>query len=301
MDILNHKNFHQDARTFCLVAENGSFSTTGKILGINQSTVSRRIIELEDIVQTILLKRNTRVIKLTENGEKFYKMYKSQEDHYKSLFSTFANNTNKNVTINLSIPMGWADNVISPKIPLFMKEHPNVRINIIYQNRKIDFIKETIDIAVLRHIPKQQTIRIKLVCDESFNLYATKSYVEKYGLPTDIDKESIGKHQVIGGIDDELQLYDSNAYDENNNMHTIEYTPNLCVNNVNNAIKIGLGGEFIFPGVDSIFKDQLDNGEIIKVLPQYKFSGVKLYLVRTKDDYNPIVEELYKFIESCFI
>lgn len=301
MDILHHKNFHQDARTFCLVAENGSFSTTGKILNINQSTVSRRIIELEEILQVILIKRNTRTVKLTESGEKFYKLYKSQEEHYKQLFSSFADQANSSTTINLSVPMGVADNVMSHKIPEFLKSHPGVRINIIYQNRKIDFIKESIDIAILRHIPKQQTIKIKLIYNESFNLYATKNYIEKYGLPRDLSNDEINKHHVICAIDDDLQLFDMNAYDEQNNMHTINYIPTLAVNNVTNAIQIGMNGDFIFGGMDSLFGKELKTGGIVKILPQYTFSNLKLYLVRTKDDYNPVAEELYRFIEQCFV
>ena len=59
-------------RYFCKVAETGSFTSAAKSFSVPPSSISRRVSDLEASLGTNLLKRSTRVVKLSEIGEIYF-------------------------------------------------------------------------------------------------------------------------------------------------------------------------------------------------------------------------------------
>ncbi len=298
---IEYKNFEINAQTFCHLVKIGSFSGVAKHFSIDQSTVSRRISSLEKDLHVTLVKRNTRNMELTEDGNKFYNLYQLQMSNLRKMINTFQFKTNDNVTINLSIPMGIASQIISPKIALFLEHHPTISINIFYQNREIDLIKENIHIAILRHIPNQQTTKIRKLFSGYVQMYATPEYIKQYGNPQSL--EDLKNHNAINILTDEGNEYLVEIIDENSNtkIHDFDYNPRLCINNIDHAFQIASCNNFLIPGFDLTYKDKLLNGELIKVLPNYRFSKVEIFLARVIVDQHPAIEELITFIEQCFI
>lgn len=298
---IEYKNFEVNAQTFCHLVKIGSFSGVAKHFSIDQSTVSRRISSLEKDLQVILVKRNTRKMELTEDGNKFYNLYLIQISNLKKIINAFQLKTDNRVTINLSIPMGIAAQIISPKIALFLEQHPSISINIFYQNREVDLIKENIDLAILRHIPNQQTTKIRKLFSGYVQLYATPEYIKQYGNPQSLDE--LNNHNVVNILTDDGNKYLVEVIDEEHNNKNLdfEYTPRLCINNVDHAFKIASYNNLMIPGFDLTYKDKLLNGQLIKVLPAYRFSKVELFLARVIVDQHPALEELITFIEQCFI
>ena len=62
MDIIENKNIFTNAATFCRLVELGSFTAVAKKLQVNQSTISRRVIALEQELNAQLIKRDSRAI-----------------------------------------------------------------------------------------------------------------------------------------------------------------------------------------------------------------------------------------------
>ena len=59
-------------KTFVMVIECGNFSSAARALGIQQSSVSRRVAELETGLEVALLTRTTREVRPTEAGRRYY-------------------------------------------------------------------------------------------------------------------------------------------------------------------------------------------------------------------------------------
>lgn len=296
-----HKNFYLNAITFCQLVEIGSFTGVAKKMEISQPTVTRRIAALEESLNLILIKRNTKLLSITEVGRRFYDLFASQEKNLVEALHSFSDESlNNEITINLSIPTGVANHIISPRITLFTQKYPNVNLNIFYQNREIDLIKEQIDIAVIRQMPKQQTIKVKKIYNAKIHLYSTPKYRSMYGDPKSLE-DLVANHHVANGIQDDKTLFKTLVYDENGRIIEFQYKTQIHVNTIESALLLARNGHLLVPGSDLMYKEQILRGELFKVLPQYSFSGTELYIARIDGAHHPLINELVQFIEQCFI
>lgn len=303
MAVLNvlYKNFYLNAITFCQLVETGSFTGVAKKMDVSQPTITRRIAALEEELNLILIKRNTKQVTITSDGQNFYELFATQENQLVKALQVFKDKTlHNNIKINLSLPTGIANHIISPHITAFIDKYPNLTLNIFYQNREIDLVKEQIDLAVVRKIPKLQTVKIKKIHSHITHLYCTPQYTEKHGLPTSLE-DLINNHSVVGGLQDDSSMYSKFAIDEDGNTTDISHiVPRLNINTLEPALLLAKRGDIIIGGTDLMYKEQLSTGELVKVLPSYYFSGSEFFLVRLDGAHHPLLEELMQFIQDCF-
>lgn len=299
---MEDKSLYSNAQTFCRLIEIGSFSKVANKLGISQSTISRRISLLEENLGISLLRRNTRSYELTEAGQKFYDAFTQQEDILKKTFHQFRNQSkaiNNPVTIRLSLPMGVINGIFSPHIPEYLHRHPNVSLLAFYQNHEVDMIKENFDLAILRHVPKHQTLRIRKLYQCQFNLYCTPEYITRYGEPTCLD--DLSSHLVLGAVHENNMVNTTIDVTLPNGERILwKQSSRFMLNNNDPSLRIGKSGHAIIAGIDALYHDELAVGVLQKIMPEYSFATFEYYLVRTDSGLNPHIEEFIKFIEQCF-
>lgn len=301
MSSLESKNIYINGQTFCRLVECKSFSKTATLLKVNQSTISRRIDALEEELAKSLINRNTRHHEITPDGLRFYNFFIKHEESFSTLMDNYINNNdNKEVLIKLAMPNGIANLVLAPQIPFFLKNHPNLKLQIEFQEREIDLVKEDYDIVIQRHIPKHQTLKLKKLVTPMVSLYCTLEYKKRYGIPQKL--EELATHQVVGGLNDKTEkMIKWTAVNKNGTHLDVDFPHRIYISTMESCSLLVKSGHLIVAGTDSIFKKQLDNQNIIKVLEDYKFANPSLYLVKNDDIKHPLVNEFAKYIEDCFI
>lgn len=169
-----------------------------------------------------------------------------------------------------------------------------------YQSREVDLIRENYDLVLLRHIPKHQTLKIKKLFQGRFNLYCSPDYIERYGKVTSLDK--INEHLLVGGLgDDNSYDFNTEVLNEDGTLSINSGIVSRClINNIDPARKMALSGHAIVGGVDFLYKDELESGKLVKILPKLKLSRVSFYLVKVDSFEHPMLSELAKFVEKCF-
>jgi DNA-binding transcriptional LysR family regulator len=299
---VKNKSLYSNAQTFCRLVEIGNFSSVAKKLGFSQSTVSRRITQLEEDLETILIKRNTRSFEITEAGHRFYSIFINQEETLKNTVEQFRTNSRSDdaITIRLSLPMGVINGILSPKIPEYLHQNPNITLLAFYQNREVDMIKENFDLAILRHIPKHQTLLIRKLYQCQFSLYCTPEYIKNYGTPTTLD--DLKDHMLLGAVHENNMVNTTVDVTLPSGEHILwQHTSRFMLNNNDPSLRIGKNHHAIIAGIDILYKEELQRGELVNVMPGYKFATFKFYLVRMNSQLNPQLEKFINFIESCFI
>lgn len=300
MELIENKNIYANASTFCRLVELKNFTAVAKKMFVNQSTISRRIIALENELQVQLIKRNTRKIEITSDGHNFYRLFIEHENALKNTIDHFKSvKVNSKTTLRITVPLGLANHIISPHIAKYIREHPNLTLQIFYQNREVDLVKEIFDIAILRHIPKQQTLKIRRLCSAKFNLYCSPEYIKRYGSPQVIS--DLSKHIIVGRINDD------NTVDElavincpNGDQVSIENTGPIFINNIDAALKIAKSGHAIIGGTDLLYAEEISQGTLVKIMPGYTFTSTEFYLVRLSNTMNTQLDDFIEFIENCF-
>ena len=202
--------------------------------------------------------------------------------------------------LTIAIPPSIGVQLISKKIPQFMRENPLLKLNICYQNKIPELLKDNIDIAITPHFPiKSLNQKVKKIGSYPIKLFCTKQYQQKYGVPNTPDE--LVDHQVVGIMTDYLVVSKIRTFEHAISKETYEVEmPNFITsNNTVNNIELIKSNEVI--AWTWSFSDLLDheNG-FVEVLADYKQEPLSFYLLKHpyRDDKNLTV--FAEFIEKIF-
>ena len=137
-----------DLRYFAAVVANGGFSKAARGLGLPKSRLSRRIAQLEADLGVRLLERSTRRLRVTEVGQEvFVQAMAATEAAEAAAEAALRVRGEPQGRVRLSCPLNMHD-VIARRLPAFLNAHPQLRLQILSTNRRVDLIEERVDVAV---------------------------------------------------------------------------------------------------------------------------------------------------------
>ncbi|MNG57208.1 HTH-type transcriptional regulator DmlR [compost metagenome] len=135
-------------RIFVRVVERGSMSAAARDLGIGQPAVSERIEKLEAHLGTRLLRRNTRNMSLTHSGNLFYERSKTAIQAAEHALSVNEGNQGLHGKIRIATPFSAGEALLMPAILRLQEEHPDLQIDLIFNDRVIDPVTEGVDLSL---------------------------------------------------------------------------------------------------------------------------------------------------------
>lgn len=185
--------------SFVRVVEARTFAAAATQLGMTPSGVSRAVSRLEERIGVRLLFRSTRALRLTDDGESFYRRCKDiladLGEAVESLgYAKVKPQGKLRVAVNVSI--GRA--ALIPNLADFEARYPEIRLELAMSDRNIGLIEEGIDCAIrMGELEDSNLIARKL---GYFNnvLCAAPSYLERFGTPTSID--DLKQHHCINYV-----------------------------------------------------------------------------------------------------
>lgn len=166
-----------DAKIFLSFAREGSFSAAAKRLGVQHSTVSRRIHALEKQLCTPLVERSTNGFRLTPAGEELRATALRIE---KEMLAFEATNSgqNEDVTGELRVTAvaNMASSILMPLFASFSAEHPNIELRIEVTNNSVRLAERDADVALRQtNSPGETLIGTRLTTVASA-VYGSKAY-----------------------------------------------------------------------------------------------------------------------------
>lgn len=183
-------------RIFHAVASAGSFTHAGQSLGLSQSAVSRQISALEEEITTPLFQRHARGLTLTDEGEM---LYAAVSDVLTRLAQ--AEEALKNVresprgALKITSSHGIGTYWLVPRLDDFLKEYPEVEVHLVMEDRELDLAQREADLAIRMRAPVQADLIQRKLFTVHYHMYATKTYLEKYGTPSSLDE--LADHTII--------------------------------------------------------------------------------------------------------
>ncbi len=183
-------------KIFHAVAEAGSFTSATVILNLSQSAISRQIQSLEDDLKVKLFERHARGLTLTENGEYVYKTAHEVISKLKEVETSLGDQKNKpSGKITITTVRSFGTHWLTPRIQEFMQLHPEMEVELIFDDKELDLSTRQADIGIFMRRPKQLNYIQKKLMDINYHIYGSNSYLEKYGMPKSI--ADLSKHKFI--------------------------------------------------------------------------------------------------------
>ena len=192
------RNFNwEKARSFYIVAKMGSFSKAATFLHVNQSGLSRQVMELEKTLDTRLFIRMARGVKLTRKGEELYAIIESTFLDLKGFTRNIYAETNqgKKRKISVATTQPLAAYLINDLILEYNEIKPDLVFEVITDDHLIDLTLNDVDIAIRTFDSKAKGICQEHILTLEKKLYASQGYIYKYGEPKTI--EDLKHHKIL--------------------------------------------------------------------------------------------------------
>ena len=186
----------QEMAIFVKVVETGSFSETARQLGNTPSAISRAISRLERALGTRLLQRTTRKLRLSESGTQVYAYCLEMVNAAQAVIDNSGKfNSEPHGTVRISVPKAVGHYLLHPHIPEFLERYPKVDVQMLLEDKLIDFIDDEIDLAI--RITNQPSLGLKgrKLIEIDHVIVATAEYLEKHGIPQ--QPQDLKEHQCI--------------------------------------------------------------------------------------------------------
>ena len=183
-------------KIFYTVAEASSFTKAATILNLSQSAISRQIQSLEQDLKIQLFERHARGLVLTDNGEYLFKSAHEVISKLKDVESTLSGNKDKlNGKLIVTTVVSFGTTWLTPRIKEFMDLHPEIEVELIFDDRELDLSTREADVAIRMRRPKQLNLIQKKFVDFNYHIYASNEYLEKNGYPKIL--KDLDKHKFI--------------------------------------------------------------------------------------------------------
>ena len=183
-------------KIFHTVAEASSFTKASTILNLSQSAISRQIQALESDLKVQLFERHARGLVLTENGEYLYKSAHEIISKLKDVESNLSGHKDKiNGKLTVTTVVSFGTTWLTPRIQEFMSLHPELEVELIFDDKELDLSTRQADIGIFMRRPKQLNYIQKKLIDINYHIYGSNRYLEKHGIPKTIN--DLNKHKFI--------------------------------------------------------------------------------------------------------
>ena len=281
---------------FCKVIETQSFTQAANQQNISVAMASKLVSQLEEHLKTRLLQRTTRKIVPTEAGMLYYQRCQailldlSEAD---SSISNMATSLQGNLLI--SVPRDFGLLYISPNLSKFIELHPNLHVEIEFEDKRVDLVAEGYDLALRIGYMQDSSLVARKISSSPMHFVASPSYLEARGTPLTPDdleyhqgllyKSSLNQVHWQSTKANQIQRYKiQSKVVSNNGMALLEMT------------KAGLG---ISNSPSFFVKEALASGELVEILSEYKQKPLDIYVVYPNRRHLPAkVRAFIEFLAS---
>lgn len=168
-----------DLRLFLAVARSGSISGAAKQLGIQHSTVSRRIRSFEEKMGVRLLERIKGGYELTTAGEQVKLAADNIEAEVLNVDGTILDKDQSLVgPVKVTAINNMASSILMPMFAAFSKSHPEVELHILVSNLDASLAQREADIAIRLSNSPPETLIGKRVVTVATAIYGSKNYLK---------------------------------------------------------------------------------------------------------------------------
>ncbi|HYF19847.1 MAG TPA: LysR family transcriptional regulator [Ramlibacter sp.] len=270
---------------FVRVAECGSFTRAADSIGLANGTVTTCVRNLERHMGVTLINRDTRRLRLTEEGETYLKHVREVLDAVRrSEEETLLMSGRLEGRINVEVTVSIARDFLWPRLPEFSKRFPSITVALALTNNPHNMIERAIDVAIRVGDVEDLDLVARPLFEASFVLCCSPEMAKQLPPhPRDLDpRRCIGILPEARHSPDRWLLHKEDQEDEE--VEEVEVAPAgpLHFNTVVDAIHAAELGVGVACVLDVHARERLAAGRVVQVYPEWQTRSKTVYVVMPK-------------------
>ncbi|WP_110949793.1 LysR substrate-binding domain-containing protein [Pseudomonas bohemica] len=270
-----------DLYYFAKVVECGGFAAAGRALGIPKSRLSRRIAELETRLNASLMQRTTRKLALTAVGERYLQHCQAmllEAEMADEVVATLS--AEPRGRLRVSCPVGMTHWHLSEVVTDFLARYPQVQLELLLLNRRVDLVNEGIDVAMrVRDIGDEDpSLIVRHLAPAQAALVASPALIADRHIRTPEDLSAL---PVLGAIEADRKVHFQLVH-QNGRRHEVMLEPRLAIDDftIRKAAALAGLGITMLPMMNC--HDALADGSLVRLLPEWSMSTGNLQAAYTQ-------------------
>jgi DNA-binding transcriptional LysR family regulator len=287
-----------DYRYFAEAVAHGGFAAASRALKIPKSKLSRRISGLEARLGVRLIERSTRHFRVTELGRSFYERCRAILDVVEDAEAIVeVARTEPRGDLRFSIPTGLVE-IVAPTLPQFLARFPTIRLQMFATDRPVDLFQENLDLAIrvrtklddsavlsMRSLGISRKI---LVSNQQFADFVGGDISRLATLPTLSTSEDPGEMEWA------LVCQDGRS-------QKVRHDPRMRCSDFAAVRKAAAAGAGIALLPDHTCREQLQNGSLFQVLPEWRSpEGIVHAVFMARKGVSPTLRALIDHLVRAF-
>ena len=198
-----------DLLVLLAVSRSAKFTTAAQALGLNHTTVSRRIAALEKALGGRVLSRSTAGWELTELGEEAVRVAEQVEAVLGTLGPGGKAPDPITGVVRMTATDGFSAYIAAPAVARLRRDHPGLSVEIVTMTRRALQQRSGLDIEVVVGEPQVHRAEAVRLGDYMLGMYASQAYLAEHGTPATVAE--LNGHPLVYFVDSMLQVDDLDA------------------------------------------------------------------------------------------
>lgn len=289
----------QAMSVYVKVVESGSMTAAARECAMSTTMVGNHLRALEQRLGVSLLNRTTRRQRLTEFGTAYY-------DRCLEVLGLVAESEqlaeqaqdDPSGTLRITAPLTFGSEVLSPALCEFSQRFPNVRLDVLLSNQRLNLIDNGFDVAIrLGVVPDSGRIIARPLLDYTLTICASPGYLARRGTPQ--RPEDLSRHHCLAFAypagDDWSSLEKHWTLTGPEGEVTVDVKGPIVMNTSSGLHQAALAGGGIVMLPDALVQRDLQEGRLVALLPDYRLPCRPMHLIYVQDRYR--LPKLRRFVD----
>lgn len=257
---------------FSRIVETGSFARAARSVGISPAAATERIARLERRYGARLLNRTTRAVGLTDAGQRYYEACRDVLTRIERLDSDLGRaHLAEAGAVRISCNAGIGRGILVPGLATFMRAYPEIRIELVLSDARVDFVGERMDFAIRVGGLEDQDLRVRRLGAPRRVTVAAPEYLRQ--APPLATPGDLAKHTLIDFLLPNADQTLEWEFESDRAKSTRHFTGAAAINDAEARLAWAAAGLGIAQSVCFLARPHLRDGRLVRLFPDLEASA----------------------------